>query len=468
MQPVLSLIRRRPLAAIVTLAIALRLAALLALPEVFAFERTGIIQGIGTHDVYAQNLLQTGVYGFRPGEPDGVLPPLYSLFLAAVYAVAGRGALQLVLAQALLDAASIALLYRIARRLWPGEPRVALIGALLHALYPYLLFQSLTMIDTSLYISGMYLLLCLLLQVSDASAKERRHLALLLAAGGATLCLLLLLRPNIVVLLPFAGLWLALRHGWRGSATRLLPVVLLGGVLLLPWIARSAGIYGQPVFIALHGGRNFWQGNNPCTLPYLRAGYDTQWQREDFAEGREVASLVQRDALAMQVSLNWLRENPARIPELLWTKFVTHWSVDIQPSRNPPVSAAGEAVDEDALRGRHHRHHDHRRRRPGAGLRRVGRGASVPAGPSLLVRRPAAAGPGRSGHHAATLARTLPALADAALHDPGLRDLPPGYALPRAHRPPALSLLGLRAAGDPARLADPASRRQFPLKPPAP
>lgn len=333
------------------LALALRLAALLALPEVFAFERTGVIQGIGTHDVYAQNLLQTGVYGFEPGEPDGVLPPLYSLFLAAVYAVAGRGALQLVLAQALLDAASIALLYRIARRLRPGETRVALIGALLHALYPYLLFQSLTMIDTSLYITGMYLLLWLLLRLNDASMADRRHLALTLTAGGATLCLLLLLRPNIVVLLPFAGLWLALRHGWRGSAARLLPVILLGGVLLLPWIARSAGIYGQPVFIALHGGRNFWQGNNPCTLPYLRAGYDTQWQRGNFAEGSEGTSLVQRDALAMQIALDWLRENPARIPELLWTKFTTHWSADIQPWRNPPVSAAGEATDEDCEAG---------------------------------------------------------------------------------------------------------------------
>ncbi len=336
---------------IVLLAIALRLAALLALPEVFAFERTGVIQGIGTHDVYAQNLLQTGVYGFEPGEPDGVLPPLYSVFLAAVYAVLGRGALQLVVAQALLDTASIALLYRIGRRLWPEEPRVALIGAALHALYPYLLFQSLTMIDTSLYISGMYLLLWLLLQLNDASGRDRRHLALLLTAGGVSLCLLLLLRPNIVVLLPFAGLWLALRHGWRGSALRLLPVILLGMALLLPWIARSAGIYGQPVFIALHGGRNFWQGNNPCTLPYLRAGYDTQWQHENFAAGREITSLVQRDALAMQVSLDWLRNNPARIPELLWTKFIVHWSVDIQPSRNPPVNTAGENVVEECEAG---------------------------------------------------------------------------------------------------------------------
>jgi len=83
---------------------------------------------------------------------------------------------------------------------------------------------------------------------------------------------------------------------------------VLGGALLLPWMARSAGIYGQPVFIALHGGRNFWQGNNPCTLPYLRAGYDTQWQRETYAEEVALTSLVQRDSLAMQVALNWLRD----------------------------------------------------------------------------------------------------------------------------------------------------------------
>ena len=342
--------RRHPLKAILLTAVALRLAVSLALPQVFAFERTNVIQGIATHDVYARNLLETGVYGFERGEPDGVLPPLYSYFLAAVHAVMGRGGLQLALAQALLDAVSIALLYRIARRLWPHEPRVALIGAGLHALYPYLLFQSLTMIDTSLYVTGMYLLLWLLLQLNDAGPGERLRLARLLTAGGVTLWLLLLLRPNVVVLLPFAALWLAVRHGWRGNASRLLPLILLALALLLPWIARSAEIYGRPVFIALHGGRNFWQGNNPCTLPYLRAGYDTQWQRENY-DGRELASLVERDSMAMQASLDWLRGNPALIPELLWTKFLTHWSVDVQPARNPPVGAAGETEAEDCAAG---------------------------------------------------------------------------------------------------------------------
>ncbi len=348
----MSYIRRHPLKAIMLLAVALRLGALLAMPEVFAFERSGVIHGIQTHDVYARNLLETGVYGYARGVPDGELPPLYSLFLALLYAMVGRGSLQLVLAQALLDAAAIALLYRIARRLWPDAPGVALIGIGLHALYPYLLFQSLTMVDTSLYIAGMYLLLWLLVELNEVTTAGRRRALALLVAAGATLASLLLLRPNILLLLPFAALWLAIRHGWRGSALRLSPVLVLAALLLTPWLLRGARLYGEPVFIALHGGGNFLQGNNPCTVPWLRAGYDTQWmQLEGFAPVAEDASLAQRDAAAMQAGLNWLRENPERIPELLWTKFITQWSVDIWPGNNPPAGAAANPVVADCAAG---------------------------------------------------------------------------------------------------------------------
>lgn len=352
MKSAISLLRRHPLKAVMLLVIALRLGALVAMPEVFAFEHSGVIHGIQTHDVYARNLLETGVYGYQRGVPDGELPPLYSLLLALLYATLGRGSLQLVLAQALLDAASIALLYRIARRLWPDEPGVALVGIGLHALYPYLLFQSLTMVDTSLYIAGLYLLLWLLLELNEATTAGRRRALALPAAAGLTLALLLLLRPNVLLLLPFIALWLAIRHGWRGSALRLFPVLVLATLLLTPWLLRGARLYGEPVFIALHGGGNFLQGNNPCTVAWLRAGYDTQWmQLEGFAPVPEDASLAQRDAAAMQAGIDWLRENPDRVPELLWTKFITQWSVDIWPGSNPPAAAAANPVVADCAAG---------------------------------------------------------------------------------------------------------------------
>ena len=352
MQSIIALIRRHPLKAVLLLALVLRLTVLLALPQVFAFERTGVIHGIKTHDTYATNLLETGIYGEERSVPDGILPPLYSLFLAALYAVFGRGSLQLVLAQALLDAASIALLYRIARRLWPDGQRVALLGCCFHALYPYLLFQSLTMVDTSLYITGMYLLLWVLVQLNDVTGRHARHYLGLWATGGLVLGLILMLRPNIVLLLPFGGLWLAIRHGWLGSGLRLLPVMLLAAALLLPWMQRGVRIYGEPVFIALHGGGNFLQGNNPCTVPYLRAGYDTQWiQLDSYSAELEERNLAIRDAALMQAGIRYLRENPARIPELLWTKFLTQWSVDIWPTHNPSASTSAGLADEDCEAG---------------------------------------------------------------------------------------------------------------------
>jgi hypothetical protein len=44
----------------------------------------------------------------------------------------------------------------------------------------------------------------------------------------------------------------------------------------------------------------------------------------------------------MQAALDYLRANPGVIPELVWVKFLTHWSIDIFPRLNP---AEGDALD---------------------------------------------------------------------------------------------------------------------------
>jgi len=107
-----------------------RLGALFAFPSVFAFSQPGSdIHGSVAYDAYALNLLETGVYGRQPGAPDSVLPPLYSIALALVYAVFGRSYVAVGLVHTLFDVCSIALLYDIARRLFPRH-RGEWIGAL--------------------------------------------------------------------------------------------------------------------------------------------------------------------------------------------------------------------------------------------------------------------------------------------------------------------------------------------------
>ena len=91
-------IAARPLRWILLLALAARLAGLALFPHYFDLGRE---QGIITHDIYARNLLETGVYGLQRGVADAELPPLYSVFLALLYSTVGRGFWQLGAAQCL-------------------------------------------------------------------------------------------------------------------------------------------------------------------------------------------------------------------------------------------------------------------------------------------------------------------------------------------------------------------------------
>ena len=100
----------------------------------------------------------------------------------------------------------------------------------------------------------------------------------------------------------------------------------------------AVAVYGAFVPTSITGGSNFYQGNNPDVIPYLTAGYDVQWTgpNQTFENPNTPAADNQR----FQLALEWLRANPSLIPELLWVKFVTHWSIDIFPRLNPTEGEA--------------------------------------------------------------------------------------------------------------------------------
>src|SRR5579859_4350716 len=149
------LIRLRPyaLAGVLILCAAIRIGALLAFPSVFAFNQTGAVQGSDAYDIYARNLLTIGVYGYVLGVPDATIPPLYSYALALVYGIFGRGYWQVGLFHTVLDMISIVLLYHIGRHLMPDGELVGLLAGVFYAIYPYLIFQNLTLIDTPLFMT---------------------------------------------------------------------------------------------------------------------------------------------------------------------------------------------------------------------------------------------------------------------------------------------------------------------------
>ncbi len=316
---------------VLAVCIGVRLATVLAFPSIFVFDRTGIVQGIRDYDTYAQNLLATGVYGTTPGVPDATIPPLYGYSLALVYAIFGRGYTQVALFQILLDVLSITMLIEIGRRLLPGGEVVGLLGGIFYALYPYLIFQNLTVIDTPLFTALLHAFVLLMVLLRRRVVLDRTTWVLAVL-GGIVLGLSALSRPVIASLALCVAVWFLFRLDLRSALVRLLPVAIISGLILVPWTVRNYRVYGSFVTVGTLAGENFWEGNNSYTIPFLRAGYATQWIPTNISNN---LTPFQANSRFFQEGLRFLRDNPGRIPELEWVKFLAYWSVDVFPARNP-------------------------------------------------------------------------------------------------------------------------------------
>jgi 4-amino-4-deoxy-L-arabinose transferase-like glycosyltransferase len=338
----LNWIVKHHLALILGLAILTRVTILAVGSSIFFFEQTGQIHGSHAYDEYAQNLLATGIYGREVGIPDANIPPLYSYILAGVYGLFGRGGWQVGLFHTLLDVATIILVYTIVRRLFEYGTWVAAITALLYALYPYLIFQNLSLNDTALYMLLMHAFILLVILLRERTTYDRGTFAIAILAG-LILGITTLTRALLPLFAIFTALWFLFRLPLKQTILHLLPVAIVSVLVLIPWMIRSYRIYDAFVAVALNTGDNLYQGANEMTMPLFRAGYDVQWSLPP-AE-RDPENWFRNNQLLQQAGLDYLRTYPERIPELLWVKFLVHWSIDIAPRKNP-VEGQSFALDE--------------------------------------------------------------------------------------------------------------------------
>ena len=330
-------LERYKLLEVIAIAIVLRIAVLFAFSQHFAYsDPGGVIHGSVAYDELALNLLKTGVYGRVAGAPDAGLPPLYSYVVAIVYGIFGRDYLAVSALHILFDALSIMLLYDICRRLFPrphqnGE-RIGALAGLFFALYPYLIFQNLTLNDTALWILLLHLFVWLLIQLRERSAFDRRTLAIAIAAGLA-LGISVLARALLPPLALLAALWFLLKRSPRETLRRLLPVALVSLLVPLPWLLRAYEIYDGFVPIALNSGENIYQGNNPDAAAVFRAGYDVQWLGPPLGIPPTDEPL-RRNAFMARAGWAYLRENPADALDLMLAKLLVYWNPQVTPLRN--------------------------------------------------------------------------------------------------------------------------------------
>jgi tetratricopeptide (TPR) repeat protein len=179
------------------------------------------------------------------------LRPIYPYFVAGVYALFGPQLLAVQLVQVLLAGVSCWLLHDLTRRVFGS--RAAGVAAFGFALCGVLVFYTGTLLYVELTVLLTLLTVWLLLVAGSR--------AWLWAAGGVAFGLSVICRPELLVVLPGLGLWLALRRTALRHA-------LLAGVAALVVVGsvplRNLILARDPVLFTAHSGVNFYYGNNPA------------------------------------------------------------------------------------------------------------------------------------------------------------------------------------------------------------
>jgi hypothetical protein len=182
-------------------------------------------------------------------------PPGYPLLLAGIYSSLGRSFYAVGVFQNVVDSLAVLVLFFIGSRV--VSYRVGLVAALLLALGHFSAFYANLITPDTLCVLPILLAVAVLVRV-----RPRRPLSFLpYCAAGILLGLSCWLRPNTLVLGPFAALLFPLIYGGgRPQILRAAVLAVTGLLVVAPITLRNYRIYGTFVPISVNMGIVLWEG----------------------------------------------------------------------------------------------------------------------------------------------------------------------------------------------------------------
>ena len=267
----------------------------------------------------------------RAGEPTAHWSFLYTLYLAAVYAVVGVQPLAARLLQAVLAGVLHTwLVYRIGRRVL-GES-VGIAAAFLTAGYAYFIYYSSSLLTEACYFIGILWTLDAALRIGDARGlvRKRQWVELGLAVGITGL-----LRQVFLLFVPLLFLWLCwarkagdqAQDSWLGNIRR--SVLGLGvstvvvAMLIAPWTIRNWQAFGVMVPLNTNAGFAFFWGNHPIHgtqfLPLLE-GADRGYL-ELIPDDVRTLNEGEMNQELLRLGLVTVRDDPARYVRLSMSRI---------------------------------------------------------------------------------------------------------------------------------------------------
>lgn len=204
--------------------------------------------------IYAQNLINHGVYGLAPDEPGAYWPVGTSAITAVTFLVFGESFFGVVLTNMIASALIMLMAFALGQR-WFGTT-TGLLACGLVAVWPNLIYF------TSILSSELYFIA---LVMAGLWFWERRESVLSIALCGLIWGLACYLRP-VALLLPIAMAFAAIPFGVGAVVRRAVQATATMAIMLavlLPWTLRNMEVLGEPVLVSTNFGPNLWMGNNP-------------------------------------------------------------------------------------------------------------------------------------------------------------------------------------------------------------
>jgi len=219
--------------------------------------------------------------------------PLYSLVIAAVYALFGVSSLYVCILQALLSALLPFFVFGIAEKLFSRS--VAYCAALITAVYPIIIFYTGVILTETLFVF-------LVVAATWFLIRDQK------ALGALTLGLSALARPVSVPLVIIFSLW---KKSWF--------ILLLFCIVIAPWLVRNFVVLDKVVPLTTEGPYHFFACNNP--LAEGTGVWETKERNLQFKDQYGHVKNYYREGFSFIIN------NPKAYAVLIGQKFIRFWNI---------------------------------------------------------------------------------------------------------------------------------------------
>ena len=259
----------------------------------------------------AKNLVATGHYTQDGSTPTAYRPPGYPLLLAAGLKL-GLSVTALRVANASTLLAVMALLYMLLRKSSVLHARIAVLLAMA---YPVLLYTAGTFYP-QIPAAALFLTALVLLFSGDSPGLRRCFFA------GLFLGLTLLLVPTFGFALLFTAAFIALHTFQRKTLSKAVLILCGAGLIMAPWVARNALVFGRFIPISTNNGINLLLGNSENTTP--NSGTTADISR--YEQAARLLSEVDANDYYTQSAMTFIREHPAQTLKLYAEKVLNYFN----------------------------------------------------------------------------------------------------------------------------------------------